>query len=69
MFGIDSLGDIANIAARLATAYATGGMSEVTRLAADLGSQVISQALAEQGIEVPGVVQTALDSYVQGLTA
>lgn len=68
MFGIDSLGDIANVAARLATAYATGGMSEVMRLATEVGTQVISQVLADQGIELPGVVETALSSYVDGLT-
>ena len=68
MFGIDSLGDIANIAARIATAYATGGMSEVMRLAADLGTQVISQVLADQGIQLPSVVETALNGYIQGLT-
>jgi hypothetical protein len=68
MFGIDSLGDIANVAVRLATAYATGGMSEVMRLATEVGTQVISQVLADQGIELPGVVEAALNGYVQGLT-
>jgi hypothetical protein len=68
MFGIDSLSDIANVAARLATAYATGGMSEVMRLATDIGTQVIGQVLADQGIELPSVVETALSSYVEGLT-
>lgn len=68
MFGIDSLSDLAGIASRLATAYATGGMSEVMRLATDFGTQVISQVLADQGIELPSVVETALDNYVQGLT-
>lgn len=68
MFGIDSLSDIANIASRLATASATWGMSEVWRLASDLGTQVIKDVLAEANIELPSVVETALENYVQGLT-
>lgn len=66
MFGI---GDIVNIAARLAAAYATGGTSELMRMAADVGSQVIGQVLQQQGVELPEVAQTALNSYVRGFTS
>ena len=66
MFGI---GDIVNIAARLAAAYATGGTSELMRMAADVGSQVVNQVLQQEGVELPEVAQTALNSYVRGFAS
>lgn len=66
MFGI---GDIVDIAARLAVAYVTGGTSELMRMATDLGAQVIGQTLQQQGVDLPEVAQTALNSYVRGFTS
>lgn len=66
MFGI---GDIVNIAARLAAAYATGGTSELMRMAADVGSQVVNQVLQQEGVDLPEVAKTALNSYARGFTS
>lgn len=66
MFGIDSLKDVVDIASRLATAYATGGMSEIMRLAQDVGVQVIDRVLSEMNVQLPEEVRTALESYVSG---
>lgn len=61
-----SIGNIVDIAARLATAYATGGASELLRMATDLGSQVVGQVLQQQGADLPEAARTALDGYVRG---
>jgi hypothetical protein len=66
MFGI---GDIVDIAARLAAAYVTGGTSELMRMAADVGTQVISQTLQQEGVDLPEAAQTALNSYARGFTS
>ena len=50
-------------------AYMTGGTSELMRMAADLGTQVITQVLQDQGVKLPEIAQTALDSYIKGVTA
>ncbi len=66
MFGLDSITDIAS---RLVTAFATGGMSEVWNMALDLGKQVISNVLTDQNVELPRAVETALNAYEQGFSA
>ena len=63
------IGNIVDIASRLAMAYMTGGTSELMRMAADLGTQVITQVLQDQGVKLPEIAQTALDSYIKGVTA
>lgn len=68
MFGIDKLSDIVDIGARLATAFATGGASELLRLATDLGSQVIDKVLQSANVQLPEPARAALDGYVRGLT-
>ena len=65
MFGI---GDIVDIAARLAAAY-VGGTSELMRMAVDVGTQMIGQTMQQQGVDLPEVAQTALNSYVRGFTS
>ena len=63
------IGNIVDIAARLAAAYATGGTSELMRMATDLGTQVIDQVLQQQGVNLPDAARTALDSYTRGFSA
>ena len=63
------IGNIVNIAARLAAAYATGGTSELLRMATNLGTQVIDQVLQQQGVDLPEAARTALDSYTRGFNA
>lgn len=60
-----SIGDVVNIAARLAAAYATGGTSELMRMAADLGQQLLGDVLQSAGVEGPvqDVIQAA---YARG---
>ncbi len=69
MFGIDKLTDVVDIASRLATAFATGGTSEILRMAADLGSQMIDQVLQQTDVQLPDTARAALDGYARGLTS
>jgi len=65
-----SIGDVVNIAARLAAAYATGGTSELLRMAADLGQNVLGNVLQDAGIDlsepVADVIQAAYARGFQG---
>lgn len=69
MFGIDKIDDIVDIASRLATAFATGGASELVKLAVDLGSQVIDKVLQQADIKLPDAARSALDGYLRGLAS
>lgn len=56
-----------DISTRLATAFATGGQSELLRLAVDLGDDVIAQVTAEMDLPAPAreILQAA---YLNGFT-
>lgn len=64
------IGSIVNIAARLAAAYMTGGTSELMRMAADVGQQLLGNVLQDAGIDMPDavvdVVQAAYSRGFQG---
>ncbi len=69
MFGIDKLTDVIDVASRLATAFATGGTSEILRMAVDLGSQMIDKVLQQANVQLPEPARAALEGYVRGLAS
>lgn len=68
MFGVDlNPTQLLDIATRLGTAFATGGQSELLRLAADFADDVIAQVAAEMDLPAPAreILQAA---YLNGFT-
>ena len=62
-----SIGDVVNTAARLAAAYATGGTSELLKMATDLGQNLLGNALQNAGIDLPAPVTDVIQAaYARG---
>lgn len=61
------IGNIVNIAARLAAAYMTGGTSELMRMAADVGQQLLGNVLQDAGVDIPAPVTDMIQAaYARG---